>query len=49
MKAYNYYYNNIPIAKMAFINSVPKGWESEVDHFGGYTYGNYRAEERDIN
>jgi hypothetical protein len=43
MKNYNYFYNNVAISKSNFLKVVPENWESEVDEFGEYSYGHYRA------
>ena len=47
MKTYNYFYYGQAITKQDFENNVPDDWESNVDEFGQYTYGGYRATERD--
>ena len=43
MKNYNYFYNNVAISKSNFLKVAPENWESEVDEFGEYSYGYYRA------
>lgn len=43
MKRYNYFYDKIPITKMAFLASVPDDWENDTDEYGDYSYGYYRA------
>ena len=47
MKKYNYYCNGTAITKAQFEAVVPEDWESEVDEYGCYSYGYYRAVERD--
>jgi hypothetical protein len=46
MKTYNYFYFGNPITKAQFLTSVPEDWENEVDEFGEYSFGGYRAIER---
>ena len=48
MKTYNYFYNGTPIQKSAFLNNVPDNWENEVDEYGEYSWGYYRASEIDV-
>jgi hypothetical protein len=45
MKKYNYYYDGTPITKAAFLAAVPQNWEADVNEFGEYTFGLYRANE----
>lgn len=47
MKKYNYFYNGQAISRDQFLSNVPKNWENEVDEYGTYSYGYYRANERD--
>jgi hypothetical protein len=47
MKTYNYFYDGQPITKKQFLAAVPENWESEVDELGEYSYGYYRAVQRD--
>ena len=47
MKTYNYFYNGTPITKRQFLQAVPANWEEEVNGYGEYSYGYYRAEEMD--
>lgn len=47
MKTYNYFYNGSPITKKQFLEAVSENWESEVDELGEYTYGYYRATQKD--
>ncbi len=44
---YNYFYNGNPISRDQFISNVPENWESEIDQYGNYSWGYYRASERD--
>ena len=46
-KKYNYFYYGIPIPKANFLKSVPENWQEEVDEYGTYSWGGYRAVERD--
>jgi hypothetical protein len=43
MKTYNYFYDCTSITKAQFLAAVPENWESEVDEYGEYSYGYYRA------
>ena len=45
-KIYNYFYNGVAIQKSQFIESVPSNWENEVNEYGEYSYGYYRAVEK---
>ncbi len=45
-KRFNYFYNGVAIPKSQFIESVPSNWKSELDEYGEYSYGYYRAIER---
>jgi hypothetical protein len=47
MKTYNYFYDGTAITKAQFLAAVPENWESEVDEFGEYSFGYYRAVQRD--
>jgi len=47
MKKYNFFYNGTPITKKMFLANVPENWESEVNEFGIYSWGYYRAVEID--
>jgi hypothetical protein len=47
MKRYNYYYDLISISRAAFLRHVPENWETEVDEFGVYSYGLWKACEVD--
>jgi hypothetical protein len=47
MKTYNYFYDKQPITKEEFEKNVPKNWQDEVNEFGQYSYGYYRATEID--
>ena len=49
MKNYNYYYDGAPITKGQFEASVPADWENDVDEFGTYHWGLYKAQEKDEN
>jgi hypothetical protein len=44
---YNYTHNNQPITKSIFTSSVPLNWENEVNEFGEYSYGYFKAILRD--
>ena len=47
MKTYNYYFDKQPITKNQFLASVPKNWENDINNYGEYSYGYYRAVELD--
>jgi hypothetical protein len=47
MKKYNYFYNGQPIIKSQFLASVPENWEDDLDEYGEYSNGYYRAIPRD--
>ena len=49
MKKYNYYYDGTPITKRQFEANVPEDWENDVDEFGTYHWGLYKAQEKDEN
>ena len=40
---YIYFYYGMPIPKGNFLKSVPENWEDEVDEYGCYSWGGYRA------
>lgn len=44
--SYNYFLEGIAITKKSFEENVPENWKGEVDEFGEYTYGYYRANEK---
>jgi len=46
MKTYNYYYYGQAISKQQFISNVPDNWKDDLDEYGEYSYGGYRAIER---
>ena len=46
MKKYNYFYNGVAISKAQFVKSVPSNWENEINEYGEYSYGYYRAVEK---
>jgi len=46
MKTYNYYFYGRPITKAVFEIGVPSDWEENIID-AGYTYGGFRAIERD--
>jgi hypothetical protein len=48
MKKFNYFYNGQPITKSAFLNNVPDNWEDNVNEYGEYSWGYYRASEIDV-
>lgn len=45
-KQYNYFYNGSPIPRDQFLKYVPVDWENDVDQYGEYSFGYYRAVER---
>lgn len=44
--SFNYFYNNVPIQRAQFVESVPSSWENEINEYGEYSYGYYRAVEK---
>lgn len=44
---YNFFYYGIAITKDQFLAAVPANWEKQVDEYGEYSYGGYRAVARD--
>ena len=47
MKKFNFYYKNIPITRGQFEMNVPPNWQDKIDEYGCYSYGYYKAVERD--
>lgn len=47
MKTYNYFYYGQAIQKSQFLENVPENWEEDVDEYGEYSWGGYRAIERE--
>ena len=47
MNNYNYTHNGQPISKAIFITGVPMNWEKEVNEYGEYSYGYFKATLRD--
>ena len=47
-KQFNYFYDGRPITQTRFEDAVPENWQEEVDEFGEYSYGYYRATEIDL-
>lgn len=47
MKKFNYFYYGTAIQKSRFDDNVPENWQDELDKYGEYSYGGYRAVERD--
>lgn len=43
---YTYAYNGVAIPRNQFVESVPSSWENEINEYGEYSYGYYRAVER---
>ena len=46
-KKYNYFYYGQSIPRANFIKEVPENWEDEVDEYGTYSWGGYRAVENE--
>jgi len=44
---FNYTYNGTPIQKSEFIKQVPITWMDELDEWGEYSWGYYRASKLD--
>jgi hypothetical protein len=42
---FNYYYGSQPITRANFLANVPENWESELNAYGEYSYGYYKAVE----
>lgn len=47
MNNYNYFYNGEAIQRSRFLEVVPENWEENLDEYGEYSYGYYRAVKRD--
>jgi len=47
MKKYNYFYNGQPIQRSRFLSVIPGDWEKDVDENSEYSWGYYRAIERE--
>ena len=43
MKKYNYFYDGQAIPRSRFLKNVPENWEEDVDEYGEYSWGYYRA------
>lgn len=46
MKTYNYFRGKQAITKKEFLQNVPENWEVEVNEFGEYSWGIFKAVER---
>ena len=46
-QTYNYFYNGQAISKSRFENAAPENWENGIDENGEYSFGYYRAIQRD--
>ena len=42
-KNYNFFYYGMPISRAEFLKAVPNNWQDEVDEYGTYSWGGYRA------
>jgi hypothetical protein len=47
MKKFNYFYNGQSITKSEFEKNVPENWQDDLNEFGEFSWGYYRAVERD--
>ena len=47
MKKFNFFYENIPITRCQFEMNVPNDWEENLDEYGCYSNGYYKAIEID--
>ena len=47
MNNYNYTHNGQTISKSIFITGVPINWENELNEYGEYSYGYFKATLRD--
>lgn len=45
---FNYFYNCTPISLKNFLANVPEDWEDNVNEYGEYSWGYYRASEIDV-
>jgi hypothetical protein len=43
MKRFNYYRGKLSITKAQFESVVPENWMGELDEYGCYYYGEYKA------
>lgn len=48
MKRFNYYYDGTAIPKERFLQAVPENWQEELNKYGEYSYGSYRAVEVEL-
>jgi hypothetical protein len=46
-RKFNYFYYNTPITAKQFNDAVPENWKDELNDFGCYSHGGYRATEND--
>jgi hypothetical protein len=42
-KKFNYFYYGRPIPRAEFLKAVPENWQEEVNEYGTYSWGGYRA------
>lgn len=47
MDTYNYFNYGQAITKSEFLKNVPDNWEDEINEYGEYSFGGYRAIKRD--
>lgn len=47
VKQYNYFHNGTAITKKEFLSNVPEDWEDNLDQYGEFSSGYYRAIPRD--
>jgi len=48
MRKFHFFYNGTPIQKSEFLKHVPENWEDNVNEYGEYSWGYYRASEIDV-
>jgi hypothetical protein len=48
MRKFNFFYNGTPICESNFLANVPENWEDNVNEYGEYSWGYYRASEIDV-
>ena len=45
MKKFNYFHNGVAITKLQFESNVPENWQENLDQYGEFSSGYYRAVE----
>ena len=44
---FNFFHQGRAITKAQFVNNVPSDWQSNLDEYGNYSWGFYKAISRD--